>query len=114
MEEPKINALLSNSDEQLLAEIGYKPELKRHFSLFQVFGISFSIMAILPLILSILADGLTGGPAGCFWGWVISSMFILTLEFPCRRMEVRNPPQGVYITGLISMLQRGQRQLYLT
>lgn len=94
VEEPKINALLSNSDEQLLAEIGYKPELKRHFSLFQVFGISFSIMAILPLILSILADGLTGGPAGCFWGWVISSMFILTIGVSMSENGSSQPTSG--------------------
>lgn len=35
-------------DEELLAAIGYKQELRRHYSSLQVFGISFLIMGLLP------------------------------------------------------------------
>ena len=39
-----------NSDNALLASLGYKQELKRDFSVLQIFGISFSIIGVLPSI----------------------------------------------------------------
>ncbi|CUM67419.1 uncharacterized protein PRCAT00005113001 [Priceomyces carsonii] len=94
VEEPHINAILSNSDDQLLAEIGYKPELKRHFSTLQVFGVAFSIMGLLPSIASILVDGLTAGPAGALWGWVISSFFIFTIGLSMAENGSSQPTSG--------------------
>lgn len=35
-------------DEELLASLGYKQEFKRAFTPFEVFGIAFSIIALLP------------------------------------------------------------------
>ena len=52
-----INSATSVTDNQLLAEIGYKQELKRQFSTFQVFGIAFSIMGLLPSIASVMGTG---------------------------------------------------------
>lgn len=64
-------------DEELLAQIGYKQELDRHYSTLQVFGISFSIMGLLPSIASIMSAGLESGPVGLVWGWFVSGLFIL-------------------------------------
>lgn len=36
------------ADEELLASLGYKQEFKRAFTPFEVFGIAFSIIALLP------------------------------------------------------------------
>lgn len=63
-----INAATSVTDNQLLAEIGYKPELKRQFSTLQVFGVAFSIMGLLPSIASVMGGGLAGGPVSLVWG----------------------------------------------
>ncbi|KAG7661736.1 uncharacterized protein J8A68_004749, partial [[Candida] subhashii] len=41
-------------DVELLKQIGYKQELRRHYSTVQVFGIAFSIMGLLPSIASTL------------------------------------------------------------
>ena len=37
-------------DEEVLAGLGYKQEFKRAFTLFEVFGIGFSIIGLLPSI----------------------------------------------------------------
>lgn len=79
VEMPMISALFSNDDNELLAQIGYKPELKRQFSTIQVFGVAFSIMGLLPSIASVTGLALLGGPAGAIWGWAISSIFILSI-----------------------------------
>lgn len=79
VEMPLISALFSNDDNELLAQIGYKPELKRQFSTIQVFGVAFSIMGLLPSIASVMSLALLAGPAGAIWGWAISSIFILTI-----------------------------------
>ncbi|KHC81346.1 hypothetical protein W5Q_01721, partial [Candida albicans SC5314] len=71
--DPQHNA----GDVELLAQIGYKQELRRHYSTFQVFGIAFSIMGLLPSISSVLSIGLEGGPAALVWGWISASIFIL-------------------------------------
>lgn len=74
-----INAATATSDNQLLAEIGYKQELKRQFTPLQVFGIAFSIMGLLPSIASVMGGGLTGGPVTLVWGWFIAGGFILAV-----------------------------------
>lgn len=68
-------------DVDLLHQIGYKQELRRHYSTIQVFGIAFSIMGLLPSIASILTSGLVTGPAGLVWGWFIASFLSLCWSF---------------------------------
>ncbi|CAK7891892.1 GABA-specific permease [[Candida] anglica] len=94
VEEPQIDAIMSTSDNQLLAEIGYKPELQRHFSTLQVFGVAFSIMGLLPSIASVLSTALTAGPAGALWGWVAASSFILTIGVGMAELGSSMPTSG--------------------
>ncbi|SCV99682.1 LAFE_0B00188g1_1 [Lachancea fermentati] len=74
-----INAASAQDDKQLLAEIGYKQELRRQFSTLQVFGIAFSIMGLLPSIASVMGGGITGGPVTLVWGWFIAGLFIFAI-----------------------------------
>lgn len=78
VETPMIDPIFSNDDE-LLAQIGYKPELRRQFNMLQVFGVAFSIMGLLPSIASVLGIALQAGPAGAVWGWLIACIFILSV-----------------------------------
>jgi amino acid transporter len=94
VQEPHINAILSTSDEELLAQIGYKPELKRHFTKIQAFGVAFSIMGLLPSISSIFAQGIVAGPAGFLWGWVISSFFIFCIGISMAENGSSQPTSG--------------------
>ena len=58
-----------NSDEEVLAALGYKPEFKREFSLFSTFCVSFAVLGLLPSFASTLYYGMgyagTGGKLVC-------------------------------------------------
>ena len=88
--DPQHNA----GDVELLAQIGYKQELNRHYSTLQVFGIAFSIMGLLPSIASVLTTGLESGPAGLVWGWFLSSIFILSIGISLAFLGSAIPTSG--------------------
>ncbi|KAL1573308.1 hypothetical protein MG5_01685 [Candida albicans P57072] len=88
--DPQHNA----GDVELLAQIGYKQELNRHYSTLQVFGIAFSIMGLLPSIASVLTTGLESGPAGLVWGWFLSSIFILCIGISLAFLGSAIPTSG--------------------
>lgn len=94
VELPVPDALHATSDNDLLAQIGYKPELKRRFNTIQVFGVAFSIMGLLPSVASILSDALLAGPAGAIWGWMISSLLILTIGLAMSENASFQPTSG--------------------
>lgn len=89
-----INAVKSVSDNQLLAEIGYKQELNRQFSTIQVFGVAFSIMGLLPSIASVMGGGLGGGPVSLVWGWFIAGLFILLIGLAMAENASAIPTAG--------------------
>lgn len=66
-----------DADAALLATLGYKQEFKRDFSRFEVFGIAFSIMGVLPSIATTLIYAIpSGGPIAMVWGWLVTCCFI--------------------------------------
>ncbi|PWY70213.1 amino acid transporter [Aspergillus heteromorphus CBS 117.55] len=64
------DAPVGQGDMQLLAAMGYKQELRRHYSTVQVFAIAFSIMGLLPSIASTLSYSVPAGPVGMVWVWM--------------------------------------------
>lgn len=74
--------------------LGYRPELKRNFSVIQVFGIAFSIMSLLPSIASTLALNMPAGPVGMTWGWLLPSICILTVGVSIAEMGSALPTSG--------------------
>lgn len=50
-----------------VAKLGYKQELRRNFTMIEVFGIAFSIMGLLPSIASTLSYSIPAGPVGMVW-----------------------------------------------
>lgn len=93
VETPNIDAL-HTTDNDLLAQIGYKQELKRRFNTIQVFGVAFSIMGLLPSIATTLSYGITAGPAGAIWGWLIASCFTLILGIAMSENASCQPTSG--------------------
>lgn len=89
-----VDAKMAANDEELLAQIGYKQELTRKYSTLQVFGIAFSIMGLLPSIVSTLSIGLAGGPASLVWGWFISGIFILSIGMSMSILSSSIPTSG--------------------
>lgn len=89
-----VNVNKAEDDVDLLAQIGYKQELRRSYSTLQVFGIAFSIMGLLPSIATTLAMGLEGGPASLVWGWFLCGIFILCTGISMSFMASSIPTSG--------------------
>jgi amino acid transporter len=85
----------TRSDDELLADLGYKPELKRSWSGFSNFAISFSVISILsgPFI-SFFIGWNNGGPAAISWGWPIVCALILIVGLCMGELVSAMPTSG--------------------
>lgn len=81
-------------DDELLMNLGYKPELRRNFTPIQVFGIAFSIMSLVPSIASVFGLALDAGGVGMTWGWLIPSCFIMTVGLSLATLGSSSPTSG--------------------
>ncbi|KAG9103795.1 GABA-specific high-affinity permease [Ceratobasidium sp. 370] len=83
------------ADEDLLAFLGYKQEFKRAFKPFEVFGMAFSIVALMPSIASSLVYALPyGGPVSLVWGWVVASLFVCCVALAMAELASAAPTSG--------------------
>lgn len=78
-ERRSVNPLEANGDVDLLAQIGYKQEMQRHYTPLQIFAVSFSVMGVLPSITISAPLGMEGGPVGLVWGWFCGGFFVMFL-----------------------------------
>ncbi len=84
-----------DEDERLLAELGYAQELRRSWSGFSNFAISFSIISILAGCFTSFGLGWNnGGPAAIAWGWPIVSVFILVIGLCLAELVSAFPTSG--------------------
>ncbi|KAL8730221.1 MAG: hypothetical protein Q9166_004198 [cf. Caloplaca sp. 2 TL-2023] len=88
------SGLASEDDAAFLAKLGYKQELRRNFTMIEVFGIAFSIMGLLPSIASTLAYSIPAGPAGMVWGWFLASGFIFIVGLAMADLGSAMPTSG--------------------
>lgn len=86
--------LASEDDAAVLAKLGYKQELRRNFTMIEVFGIAFSIMGLLPSIASTLAYSLPAGPVGLVWGWFVATGFIFIVGLAMADLGSAMPTSG--------------------
>ena len=85
----------TKSDEQRLAELGYKQELNRSWSGFQNFAISFTIISVLAGCFTTYYQAWNnGGPVAISWGWPIISAFILIIAFCMSELVSAYPTAG--------------------
>ncbi|RDW74932.1 Gaba permease [Coleophoma cylindrospora] len=91
---PPEELLAGEADAELLAKLGYKQELRRNFTLIEVFGIAFSIMGLLPSIASTLSFSIPAGPAGMVWGWFVASAFIFVVSLAMADLGSAMPTSG--------------------
>lgn len=72
------SAVADLQDQELLANIGYKQELKRSFSLLSMIGFCFSILTCWGALAGSLAEIFAnGGPAVLIFGWIGCCFFTL-------------------------------------
>ncbi|OKL60949.1 hypothetical protein UA08_03242 [Talaromyces atroroseus] len=123
------NGFVSQADDtDLLAQLGYKQELRRQYSTTQVFAIAFSIMALLPSIASTLSFSLPAGPVGMVWVGLCQLIFtimgiLIQIREDCVRLTVsaeefhtvtlaltQNPTDGfaLMLLSLISIARDGE------
>jgi amino acid transporter len=83
------------SDEQRLAELGYKQELKRGWSGFSNFAISFSIISVLAGCFTTYGQALkNGGPIAISIAWPLISVMILAVAFSMSELASAMPTAG--------------------
>ncbi|KAI9764582.1 MAG: GABA-specific high-affinity permease [Candelina submexicana] len=87
-------ALASEEDAAVLAKLGYKQELRRNFTMIEVFGIAFSIMGLLPSIASTLPYSIAAGPVGMVWGWFLASGLIFVVGLAMADLGSAMPTSG--------------------
>jgi amino acid transporter len=89
------HGLQLSSDEQMLAELGYKQELSRSWSGFSNFAISFSIISILAGCFTTFAQGWNaGGPAAIAIGWPILAALIMAIGLCLAELVSAYPTSG--------------------
>ncbi|TVY75820.1 GABA-specific permease [Lachnellula suecica] len=91
---PHEELLAGEADAELLAKLGYKQELRRNFTMIEVFGIAFSIMGLLPSIASTLAFSIPAGPVGMVWGWFLASGCIFVVGVAMADLGSAMPTSG--------------------
>jgi amino acid transporter len=83
------------SDEERLAQLGYKQELERRMSGFQNFAISFTIISVLSGALTLYGTGINyGGPMQQAIGWPIVSLFVLVVGLCMAELASAYPTAG--------------------
>jgi amino acid transporter len=84
-----------SADEQRLAELGYKQELKRGWSSFSNFAISFSIISVLAGCFTSFGQAfLNGGPVAISIGWPVISVLIICVAFSMSELASKYPTAG--------------------
>ncbi|EXJ83687.1 hypothetical protein A1O1_07311 [Capronia coronata CBS 617.96] len=86
--------LANEEDAAVLAKMGYKQELRRNFSMIEVFGIAFAIMGLLPSIASTLSYSIPAGPVGLVWGWFLASGCIFVVGLAMADLGSSMPTSG--------------------
>src|SRR5438445_1440155 len=88
-------AQVLSKDEQRLAELGYKQELKRGWSGFSNFAISFSIISILAGCFTTYGQAwVNGGPVAISIGWPLISIMVLLVAFSMSELASAMPTAG--------------------
>ncbi|THV08672.1 amino acid transporter [Dendrothele bispora CBS 962.96] len=89
---------LRRADDELLAELGYKSEFKREFSMVETIAFAFSIMGVVASVSSTLEFGLvSGGHVGMVFGWLIPSLFVSSVALSMAEMTSSMPTSaGLY------------------
>src|SRR6201998_2224531 len=83
------------TDEQKLADLGYKQELRRGWSGFSNFAISFAIISVLAGCFTTYGQALkNGGPVAISIAWPLISVMILMVAFSMSELASSMPTAG--------------------
>jgi amino acid permease len=84
-----------SADDQLLASLGYRAELKREFSYLTVFGQSFGAMGIAPAIAESIVFSLgSGGSVGMVWTYLMGCLLLIPVACSLGELGSSMPTSG--------------------
>ena len=84
-----------NADDELLASLGYRAELKREFSYFTVFGQSFGAMGIAPAIAESMIFSLgSAGTVGMVWTYLVGCLMLIPVALSLGELGSSMPTSG--------------------
>lgn len=82
-------------DEDRLAQLGYRQELKRDWGLLHNFGVSFSIISVITGITTLFEYGLnTGGPGVMSVGWIVVALLTMFVALAMAEIVSAIPTAG--------------------
>src|SRR5215204_3978305 len=85
----------ARTDEEQLADLGYRQELSRAWSGFTNFAISFTIISVLAGTFTTFAFAWqNGGPIAVSIGWPVLCFFVLMVAFSMAELTSRYPTAG--------------------
>ncbi|WP_406011617.1 amino acid permease [Streptomyces sp. NBC_00637] len=102
-----------SADEQVLTNLGYKPQLARRMSGFGNFALSFSVISVLSGCMTLFYFGLnTGGPAVMIWGWTVVGLMVVFVGLALAEVTSAYPTAGAlyFMAGKL----RGPRWAHYT
>ncbi|KAF8997841.1 amino acid/polyamine transporter I [Cyathus striatus] len=93
-----VNGSLIRLDDAKLAELGYRSEFRREFSLLETVAFAFSIMGVIASVSSTLSFGLVnGGHVGMVFGWLIPCFFVMFVALSMAELASAMPTSaGLY------------------
>lgn len=92
-------------DDAVIMALGYKAEFKREFSLLTTFGVSFSVLGLLPSIASTLWYSLAyAGNAGITWAYLVGMIGVMGVACSMAEISSAFPTSGglYYATAMLS------------
>ncbi|CAA7270613.1 unnamed protein product [Cyclocybe aegerita] len=91
----RLRQRFASNDEEVLASLGYRQELKRDFSWGELLGLSFSIIGVVQSIAAVLVYSLpNGGAAAMVWGWAACCVLIMSIAFSMAELASAAPTTG--------------------
>src|SRR5882757_3349956 len=98
-----------NSDESLLAELGYKQELHRRMSGFSNFAVSFSIISILAGAITSYGIAMTaGGPLAITLGWLFVGGMVTLVALSMAEVCSAYPTAGALYWWASALAKRNK------
>ncbi|KAI9647885.1 hypothetical protein NHQ30_004273 [Ciborinia camelliae] len=84
-----------SADDELLATLGYRAELKREFSYITVFGQSFGAMGIAPAIAESMIFSLgSAGSVGMVWTYLVGCLLLIPVTLSLGELGSSMPTSG--------------------
>ncbi len=92
----------TDTDDQLLMTLGYRPELRRNFSYLTTFGQSFGAMGIAPAIAESIIFSLgSAGVPGMVWTYLVGCILLIPVALSLGELGSSMPTAGglYYVSG---------------